>query len=243
MSEKEKVIKFYEKNAYCYEEKRFATSRGRYEDGIQKEIAFGLSSWQNLEILEVGCGTGRFSIEALKWVKNIVALDPSLSMLKKLKEKINTNMDRIELVQGSGYELPFKDNSFDGCICINVLNHLPQVHKVFVEIHRILKPKAFFIFNFPNLQSLLLPVGLLINWRKNSLKNPVYTKWYTLKEIKSNLQSTGFRIEMIKGVFLPPIGIIPFPVVRKLNKLSRDSALKYISANVFIKAIADKREV
>jgi len=207
----------------------------------QKDIVFDMiNSWENINILEVGCGTGRFSIEISKKGSIITALDPALSMLEKIKKKANIKDDKIKLVCGSGYELPFKDNSFDGCICINVLSHLPNYEEVFREIYRVLKPSAFFIFNFPNLYSFLLPAGLLVNLRKKSLINPVYTKWYTLRRIKNDLQVAGFRIEMMKGVLLPAINPIPLQIVKKLNEISRDSALKYISASIFVKAVARK---
>jgi len=241
MAEEKRVIYFYEKDAEKYEEERFISERGKYEDITQKDIVFDMiNSWKNLNILEVGCGTGRFSIEISKRSGTITALDPALSMLEKIKKRANIKDGRFELVCGSGYELPFKDDSFDGCVCINVLSHLPNYGKVFREIHRVLRPNAFFIFNFPNLYSLLLPAGLLVNLRKKSLINPVYTKWYTLRRIKNDLQVAGFRIEMMKGVLLPAINPIPLQIVKKLNEISRDSTLKYISAGIFIKAVARK---
>ena len=241
MKEEKSVVSFYEKDAKKYEEERFITDRGKYENKNQRDIVFSLNSWENFDILEVGCGTGRFSIEVSRWGSIITALDPSLSMLEELKRIIGTK-NKIRLIHGSGYELPFKDNTFDGCICINVLSHIPNYEGVFTEIHRVLKPNAFFIFNFPNLYSILLPAGLIVNLRKKSLINPVYTKWYTLRKIKNDLQTAGFEIEMIKGTFLSAVSPIPVQIVKKLNKFSRDSILKYISTGIFIKAVTKKEE-
>ena len=240
MAEEKKVMYFYEKDAEKYEEERFISERGKYVDRTQKDIVFDMIDSWKIDILEVGCGTGRFSIEISKRGGIVTALDPALSMLKKIKRRVNIKDSKIELVGGSGYELPFKDNSFDGCICINVLSHLPNYEKVFKEIHRVLKPSAFFIFNFPNLCRLLLPAGILVNLRKKSLINPVYTKWYTLRKIKSDLRIAGFEIKLIKGVFLPAINPIPLQIVRKLNEFSRDSILKRISTEIFVNAVARK---
>jgi ubiquinone/menaquinone biosynthesis C-methylase UbiE len=244
MVKEEDVVKFYVKKAEKYEEERFANNRGKYEDRSQKDVLFSMvNSWEGLDILEVGCGTGRFSIEVQKKGSHVIALDPASSMLIRLKSKINTKReDKIELVCGSGLELPFKHNVFDGCICVNVLSHLPNYERAFREINRCLKPGAFFIFNTPNLLSLLLPVGLLVNLRKISLINPVYTKWYTLGEIKKNLEIAGFEIEAIKGTFLPAAIPIPLQIIKRLNEFSINRVLKYVSASIFVKAIVKKRK-
>jgi ubiquinone/menaquinone biosynthesis C-methylase UbiE len=242
MVKEEDVVKFYVKEAEKYEEKRFANNRGKYEDKFQKDVLFSMvNSWEGLSILEVGCGTGRFSIEVQKKGALVIALDPAFSMLIRLKGKINTKReDKIELVCGSGLELPFKDNVFDGCICVNVLSHLPNYERAFREINRCLKPCAFFIFNIPNLLSPLLLVGLWVNLRKKSLINPVYTKWYTLGEIKKNLEKAGFEIEAVKGVFIPAVIPIPLQIIKRVNEFSVNRALKYVSTDIFIKAIAKK---
>jgi ubiquinone/menaquinone biosynthesis C-methylase UbiE len=125
MAEEKRVIYFYEKDAEKYEEERFVNGRGKYQDRAQKDIVFNMiNSWKNLDILEVGCGTGRFSIEISKRGSIIIALDSSLSMLKKLKKRVNIKDNKIELVFGSGHNLSFKDNSFDGLIEIKSLGSI-----------------------------------------------------------------------------------------------------------------------
>jgi ubiquinone/menaquinone biosynthesis C-methylase UbiE len=239
---RKKVVRFYEKDAEKYEEERFASDRGKYDGKTQKDIVFSLfNSWKNLDILEVGCGTGRFSIEISRRGGNVKALDPTVGMLKEI-EKVNIGENKVKLIRGSGYKLPFKDNAFDGCICINVLNHVPNYEVVLTEVYRVLKPNAFFTFNFANLHSILLPAGLLVNFRRQSLINPVYTMWYTLRKVNKDLQIIGFKISDIKGLFLPQIGMIPLRIIKKLNKFSRDPILKYLSSGIFVKVIAKKEE-
>lgn len=239
MTEEQDVVGFYEEDAKGYEKERFLTDSGKYEDETQKNIVLNLLNSGKLLILDVGCGTGRFSIETAKQGCRVIALDPALSMLKELKTKIKKD-SKITLIRGSGYELPFKTSTFDGCTCINVLNHLSNYGQVLTEIHRILKSMAFVIFSFPNLVSPLFPAGLLINLREKSLLNPVYAKWYTLREIKKQLHAEGFTVENIKGVILPAGKLIPLPIVKKINQISEDSFLKYIGMGLFVKAVVNK---
>lgn len=246
-SDKDKVIYFYEEEAKIYDIERFSTTHGRYMDQLQKDIVLSMiNSWKNKRILEVGCGTGRFTIEIANQGSIIVGLDPSIPMLKKVKEKAKdvATVGIIDLTNGSGYELPFKDFTFDGCVCINVINHLPNYDKMFKEVYRVLKPNGFFIMNFSNMFSLFLPVALLVNLTKRSVINDVYTQWSTLSRMKRDLLNRGFETKEIKGDTALPAFIFPKELtllLEKLNLFSRGSLLKYISCSIFIKAECDKK--
>ena len=62
-----------------------------------------------------------------------------------LTDKV-TNAIRIE--KGDVVKLPFKDNSFDKAICIDVLEHIIDDMSVINEIKRVLKPKGEAIIYF-----------------------------------------------------------------------------------------------
>ena len=216
-------------------------------DQLQKDIVLSMiNSWKNKRILEVGCGTGRFTIEIANQGSIIAGLDPSIPMLKKVKEKAKdvATVGIIDLTNGSGYELPFKDSTFDGCVCINVINHLPNYDEMFKEVYRVLKPNGFFIMNFSNMLSLVLPVALLVNLTKRSAINDVYTQWSTLSKMKKDLFNAGFKIKGIKGNTLLPAFIFPQKTIfllEKLNVFLRDSFLKYSTVSIFINAECNKK--
>lgn len=93
--------------------------------------------------LDIGCGTGNFSIHFAKKCQKVYALDISEPMLglakKKAREQRVTNIDFLH----SGYlnfELP--PESIDGVISSLSLHHLPDYWKAFAlqKIHRVLKP-------------------------------------------------------------------------------------------------------
>jgi SAM-dependent methyltransferase len=46
--------------------------------------------------------------------------------------------------------IPYDDNSFDVVVSANVLEHVQDPDAVFAEIHRVLKPGGFFVFQTPN---------------------------------------------------------------------------------------------
>lgn len=240
-SENKKVIDFYTKEAEKYDDIRYKTDRKRYVDRIEKNIISDMiGECKNKSILEIGCGTGRFSIYLSNQGSQVTALDPVLPMLKKLNNK---KIQNANLINASGYELPFKKNTFNGCICLNVLNHLPNYQTIFYEVKRILKPDGFFIFNFSNLFGTAFPYALWINFRKRSGINDVYTRWDNLLKIRNDLSQVGFVLNDINGCFPTLWGKFDKNSIfwlEKLNGFSKKSFIKYMAVTLFIKTTCEK---
>ncbi|MFH2069300.1 MAG: class I SAM-dependent methyltransferase [Candidatus Omnitrophota bacterium] len=77
-------------------------------DFIEKEINFDKS----LKIIDVGCGTGRHSIELAKRGYKVTGIDLSDSQLGRAKEKAKTKNLQINFQKQDARKLPFK-NEFD----------------------------------------------------------------------------------------------------------------------------------
>lgn len=76
----------------------------------------------------------------------------------------------VDLEQG---QIPFDDNAFDCVLCLDVLEHLEQIHRIFDECCRVTRRHV--IISLPN------PLGRLFNrMRKGSYKSGQLTKFYGL---------------------------------------------------------------
>jgi len=82
-------------------------------DFIEKELNFDKS----LRILDVGCGTGRHSIELSKRGYLVTGIDLSESQLKKAREKAKANNLKIDFLKHDARNLPF-ENQFDVAIML-----------------------------------------------------------------------------------------------------------------------------
>lgn len=91
--------------------------------------------------LDVGCGTGYSSSNS---PLNVIGLDFSFLNLKLNK----TTKPDAKLIQGSAYNLPFKDNSFDLVYGWEFLHHLDDPDKAVKEMMRV--TKKFLIIIEPN---------------------------------------------------------------------------------------------
>lgn len=105
--------------------------------------------YQNIPLqapmLDLGSGDGHFASVAFKQ-KVDVGLDPWWAPMKEARQRESYRM----LVLGAGAKIPFFDGSFQTVMSTSVLEHIPDLEPVLLEVVRVLKPDGRFIFCVPN---------------------------------------------------------------------------------------------
>lgn len=90
-------------------------------------------------VLDVGCGSGRFTEVMSRWGGRLIGLDYSNAV-----DAAKKNTDELgytaEYVQGDALKLPFADNTFDAVFSIGVLQHTAKPLQGLKEMCRVLKP-------------------------------------------------------------------------------------------------------
>jgi len=89
-------------------------------------------------ILEVGCGSGRFTEQAASTGAMVVSLDYSSAVDANYSS--NGHKGNVLVVQGDIYSMPFKNDFFDKLFCIGVLQHTPAPEGAFLCLPKYLKP-------------------------------------------------------------------------------------------------------
>lgn len=103
---------------------------------VSKIIQFGTIN-SNSVVLDVGCGTGRFSLRIFALKKPMICgLEPSVWMLKNAATK--DGAEKILWIRGDAHRLPFND-SFDCVYMTLVIHHLESKELALREIYRTLK--------------------------------------------------------------------------------------------------------
>jgi SAM-dependent methyltransferase len=115
-----------------------------------------LSHKEDALIMDVGCGSGRTSIELAKHLKGIriIALDRFDSdyienggrTLFERNIKIAGIENRVEILQGDVTEIPMEEGKVDGAISTYMMDHLGKFKlDALKEIRRVLKPGGRFL--------------------------------------------------------------------------------------------------
>jgi SAM-dependent methyltransferase len=92
--------------------------------------------------LEIGAGTGYFSLNLLKQgiLSDVTCTDVSAGMLDALSASAEHLHLDVETVVCDAEALPFENNSFDVVFGHAVLHHIPDLERAFSEFRRVLKP-------------------------------------------------------------------------------------------------------
>ena len=99
-------------------------------------------------VLDLGCGAGRHTFEALKRGAHVVAADLNLEVLAAVAEMVGAMDAQGEIppdtsfvaLQADALGLPFRSGAFDRVIASEVLEHIPRDEAAMSEITRVLKP-------------------------------------------------------------------------------------------------------
>lgn len=92
-----------------------------------------------LELLDLGCGTGRHALRLAAAGARVTALDFSAGMLARARARHGAERVRF-LCHDLSEPLPFAEASFDRAVAGLVLEHLPDLAGFFGEIRRVLRP-------------------------------------------------------------------------------------------------------
>jgi len=94
-------------------------------------------------VLDVGCGTGRWSYYLSSKVKFIEAIDPSDAVFSAVT--LTSNKTNIRVTKAGVDNIPFPDNSFDFIFSLGVLHHIPDTTGAIKKIFEKVKPGGYFL--------------------------------------------------------------------------------------------------
>lgn len=165
------------------------------------------------KILDAGCGTGLL-LKKLTSFGEGIGIDISSEAVKFAKAR-----GLRKIYQASIENIPFKSNTFDVIVCVDVIYHKKVKNdlKALKELYRLLKPQGILIIKVP-----------AFGWLGGQHDQLVQTKRrYSKKELASTLSTVGFKIKKISysNMLLLPIVFLK----RRLGNFSPAT----ISSDVF----------
>lgn len=116
------------------------TPIGSYVDSLEKQLMVDVAHPKPGEMaIDLGCGTGIYSIWLAEKGLTVTGVDLSGEMLKVAKEKSNPKNLKIDYNQVDLHHLPYKENTFDLAVCNIVLEFADSPGAVVAEGLRVLK--------------------------------------------------------------------------------------------------------
>jgi ubiquinone/menaquinone biosynthesis C-methylase UbiE len=141
-------------------------------------------------VLEVGCGTGHYTVPVAQHCARTVAVDASPEMLRYTRERLDregpssveTRLKRLPGGLGPA-------QSFDGTLAIGVLNYVKDIESALRSLASSLKPGGWAVFNVParSVEGRVYALAEFFNRRRIYL--------YSISEIADLGKKVGLKIE------------------------------------------------
>ena len=182
----------------------YKTPLGNFADTVENNLIFKyLPELNGKKLLDVGCGTGHYSIRAYSRGATVTGMDFSEKMLYIAKEKAKLLSIPLNFILGDMDNIPFNDNTFDVVISVTSLEFSKNPKNPLKEFLRVLKPGCKAVIGVLSKTSL---------WSKKRIKQAYspdniyfYAHFFEPKELKNLLIEAGFKSVIIdSSLFLPP---------------------------------------
>jgi ubiquinone/menaquinone biosynthesis C-methylase UbiE len=198
------VTDAYTKLSASYEETRLSPYMQLIEGLEQSIIAEQVDHIGACRVLEIGCGTGRFSGFLAQLGCQVHALDITPAMLEQA-QKLRGHICNVAWTNASAEMLPFMNASFDLVVALKVLPHVVDLASALTDIARVLHHKGRAILEFYN------PLSLGSLTRRYGF----FTRWLSPSQVKNWIERSGQRILSCRGarVVIPFGSIMEVPVV------------------------------
>jgi|CXWL01.1.fsa_nt_gi ubiquinone/menaquinone biosynthesis C-methylase UbiE len=175
--------------------------------GRQKLIKNLLIDENPKKILDIGCGTG----ETLSFLKTVFP-EAKLSGVDASNQAVRYTKDRGHMAKvASAIHLPFRPESFDVVLLLDVIEHIKADGSVIKEAKRVLKKGGVIIITVPALQLI---------WSAHDV-NQGHFRRYTRHRLTDLATKNKMKI-----IFLSYFNFVLSPAIILIRLLSRLSPLK-----------------
>src|SRR5215210_4997538 len=126
---------------------RFTTATDSYSDNVERPaIEQLIEDVSDSRTLDLGCGSGAYSVWLAEMGAEVVGLDLSARMISLAQDKAREQASRLDFcVADINAPLPFADAGFDLVVTATALHYVEDLGMVMREVARVMKPRARFI--------------------------------------------------------------------------------------------------
>jgi SAM-dependent methyltransferase len=196
------------------------------------EIVFDQSllgrSLASARVLDVGCGTGPFSLAAQQRGASVTSVDIGIELLRRARSK-----GAARVLAGDATALPFANQTFDVVISSECLEHTHDPERSVGEMLRVLRSSGTLVLTCPNRVwrwSAVAASALHIR-RYQGLEN-----WPGWSSLERWVRASGGNVTHHRGFHLFPFVLpVTWPVLRWLDRFG--SSLGPMCVNQTIVAV------
>lgn len=139
---------------------------------------------KNGKLLEIGCATGEFLLEAKKTGFDVEGLDASPIFVKYLKRK------GIPAKLGTFENTDFEEKSFDAIVAFHLIEHIYAPNEFLKKAYTVLKKKGILFLITPNVDQ---GIDKIFGWEHPTYTEPDHLCFYSPTVIQNILKRNRFQ--------------------------------------------------
>lgn len=147
-------------------------------------------------VLDLGCGSGRHTFEALTRGARTISVDVDDVVLKDVKGMTEAMEAKGQVSPqvasaccvGDALQLPFETGSFDRLIASEVLEHITEDERAMAEISRVLRPDGKAVVTVPRFWTEAVNWGLSREYRESA---GGHVRIYRRAQLRQRLRRAG----------------------------------------------------
>jgi len=183
--------KFWDKIAEKYAKQPISD-----EAAYQKKLVITRDYFRpDMEVLEIGCGTGSTAILHAPYVKHVRAIDFSANMIAIARGKADAqNINNVTFEQATIEELDIPDQTLDAVLGLSILHLLKDKEAAIARVYQMLKPGGIFVTSTACLGDtmgwfkIIAPIGQFLGFFP-------FVQVFTTKELADSLTQVGFELD------------------------------------------------
>ena len=141
------------------------------------------------DVLDAGCGEGYGADLIADVARQVIGLDYDEATVAHVR----ASYPRVDMRHGNLAELPLPDGAVDVVVNFQVIEHLWDQPQFVAECLRVLRPSGLLMMSTPN--------RITFSPGRDTPVNPFHTRELNAAELTELLESAGFELESMHGVF------------------------------------------
>lgn len=158
-------------------------------------------------VVEYGAGHGSISILLAPRVERLDLVEPSSPLIGPLQQRLSSfSHVTIHNAMLESHALNIPDNSLDGIVMVNVLEHVEDDINALAQLMRILKPGGHLMLYVPALSWLMSELDRMHG----------HYRRYERQELRDKVSGQGF--EVVRHKFMDFPGVVPWWLINVVGK-------------------------
>ncbi|MEW6325628.1 MAG: methyltransferase domain-containing protein [Nitrospirota bacterium] len=154
--------------------------------------------------MDIGCGTGIYTVELAQRGAHVIGVDPSMEMITIAREKLRQAGLTGRFVCGSAEALPFRSGKVDLVLAVTSLCYMHSPDRAIEEMRRALQPGGRLVLGELNRFSLWAFLRRLKGLFRETIYNQAH--FWSRQELERLLRPNNFHLNAVRLLlYFPPI--------------------------------------